>query len=837
MKNKFFNFTLILIILLFNSSLAYSNELTIKALKINILEEGNVIIGNGKAEAISKNGLKIYANQFKYIKDEGLLFADGNARAMSNNGIEIYANQFKYNESKKLLIASGNVRALDIPNEINLDSEIIHYNEFSQDITSFEHTEIDIKDKYNIITKNLNYDYINKELSSNFLTQINDNFQNNIKLTQFKYFFKKEIVKGKKIQLLDNEGNKYFLEEGMIKLKDNLLSGKDVKINFTSKGFEVPEGEPRLVGNSIFYGNENTLIQKGIFTTCKKNDKCPPWHITSKEITHDKIKKQINYKNAWLKIYDIPVLYFPKFFHPDPSVKRQSGFLQPKFGDSKKLGASIVMPYFYAISKSSDLTFQPRIFSENEYLLRSEYRKITKNSSSIADFSINEDSEYSTNGRKTHFFLNSFINLDLKTFDSSFFDLKLEKTSNDSYLKTYSLEDNKSIVNKTGVLESFLSFSGEKNEYFLDISLESYETLGQTNNNRHEFVYPNYSLYKNLDLDNSFFNNLNLSSTGNQRIHTTNIYEAVQVNDALLSSKKFINANGLESSFSTLLKNVNSEGENSPKFKKDGQSDILSIASYDLSLPLRKENELFRKYLTPKISLRYSPSSTTNLKDKTHYLNASNIFDLNRIGTNETIEGGSTVTLGIAYEKENLEYDKIFSLSAANVIRNEINENLSINSTLGKKQSDIVGNMYYSPLSNFKIDYNYSLDNDLKTINSHALTNELSANNFVNTFSFYEENNILGKKSYFANTLKYSANDNNSFSIATRRNKENDLTEFYNLIYQYENDCLTASIQYNKEYYTGGIIKPYEELFFNITLIPLGGTSTDNLMKLREKKK
>ena len=52
MKNKFFNFTLILIILLFNSSLAYSNELEIKALKINILEEGNVIIGNGKAEAI-----------------------------------------------------------------------------------------------------------------------------------------------------------------------------------------------------------------------------------------------------------------------------------------------------------------------------------------------------------------------------------------------------------------------------------------------------------------------------------------------------------------------------------------------------------------------------------------------------------------------------------------------------------------------------------------------------------------------------------------------------------------------------------------------------------------
>ena len=39
------------------------------------------------------------------------------------------------------------------------------------------------------------------------------------------------------------------------------------------------------------------------------------------EITHDKDKKQLNYRNAYLKLYDFPVLYFPKFFHPDPTVK------------------------------------------------------------------------------------------------------------------------------------------------------------------------------------------------------------------------------------------------------------------------------------------------------------------------------------------------------------------------------------------------------------------------------------------------------------------------------------------------------------------------------------
>ena len=56
------------------------------------------------------------------------------------------------------------------------------------------------------------------------------------------------------------------------------------------------------------------------------NKDCSPWHITSKEIIHYKDKEEIHYKNAWLHIYDKPILYFPKFFHPDPSVKEGLDF-------------------------------------------------------------------------------------------------------------------------------------------------------------------------------------------------------------------------------------------------------------------------------------------------------------------------------------------------------------------------------------------------------------------------------------------------------------------------------------------------------------------------------
>ena len=85
-------------------------------------------------------------------------------------------------------------------------------------------------------------------------------------------------------------------------------------------------------------------------------------------------------------------------------------------------------------------------------------------------------------------------------------------------------------------------------------------------------------------------------------------------------------------------------------------------------------------------------------------------------------------------------------------------------------------------------------------------------------------------KSYLQNETRYNFNENNSLIFETRENKEKSFTEFYNLIYQYQNDCLIASIRYNKEYYTNSSLKPNEELFFNITLIPLGSTQTDSIL-------
>ena len=84
--------------------------------------------------------------------------------------------------------------------------------------------------------------------------------------------------------------------------------------------------------------------------------------MSADEIRHDKKKKIIHYKNANLKIYDKKVFYFPKFFHPDPTVKRQTGFLIPRLQENSTTGLSLKLPYFMALAENKDITFKSKIF-------------------------------------------------------------------------------------------------------------------------------------------------------------------------------------------------------------------------------------------------------------------------------------------------------------------------------------------------------------------------------------------------------------------------------------------------------------------------------------------
>ena len=142
-----------------------------------------------------------------------------------------------------------------------------------------------------------------------------------------------------------------------------------------------------------------------------------------------------------------------------------------------------------------------------------------------------------------------------------------------------------------------------------------------------------------------------------------------------------------------------------------------------------------------------------------------------------------------------------------------------------------MGNINLAPSHHFKINYDFSLDQNLKDSNYQLISNEISINNFINTFEYLNENNTNSSESYLANKFAYNFNEEKKLSFNTRINKKTNLTEFYNLIYQYTNDCLVAAIEYNKDYYSDRDLKPEENVFFKLTIIPFGETKSPNLIK------
>ena len=97
-------------------------------------------------------------------------------------------------------------------------------------------------------------------------------------------------------------------------------------------------------------------------------------------------------------------------------------------------------------------------------------------------------------------------------------------------------------------------------------------------------------------------------------------------------------------------------------------------------------------------------------------------------------------------------------------------------------------------------------------------------NNFYGTFEFLEENNLIGNESYISNEFAYTIDENKNLKFKTRKNKKTNLTEYYNLIYQYKMDCLVAGIEYKKDYYNDVGLKPSEKILFSVTIMPFKNT-------------
>ncbi len=796
MKNKFLIILSYLTFCICN--LSYSEQFEFEVSKIDIIENNIIFASDGKAISKDKN-LEIIGKNFEYNKAlETLNVSDGNI-FFKNENIVITFEKTIIDEKNLLITAEGNVRVNDFNNNLVLKTEILNFNR-----------------KNNI-------------LSSSTETVFEDKFKNYFKTSKFEYKIKENSLKAQNIYMQDVKKNKFKIELAHINTSSNKLSGKDISINLNNLFFDK-NNEPRFKGKSIKYQNGKSEISKGIFTPCKKTDKCPPWQLTAEKITHDQKNQIINYNNVWLKLYDKPVVYFPKFFHPDPTVKRKSGFLMPTFKTSPNGNSYFSLPYFNIISESEDFTVTPRLYNGDKFLLQNEFRKVGKSSKTISDFSL-----FTEKGEtfKSHFFYNYEKNLadnSIKNtrFNEKLLNLKIEQVSNQTYLKGNKLIS--PLITNYDLIENTAGITLKSDNLEINSNVTVFEDLTLKSSDRYQYIFPNLDLIKKFETENAFKGIFTLKSNNYIHNYQTNVLEKVNINNLYFDSNQKVSKVGFSTNYQFLIKNSNTDTQNSSNFKENENYYLSGLFQFNSELPMIKKSKNYQKILKPKFSLKISPENDKNINDQFNKLNVNNIYNLERISSSDIVEGGMSLTYGNEFIVSDLKNtNEIISFKFANNIRIKENNNLPRNNQLSAKTSNFFGEVSYSPNKILNTKYEFSMRNNLQEISYENIGAELNLNNFVTSFDYLNENNTSEKNSYLSNKSTYSIDDSNNISFSTRKNKKTNLTEYYNLIYEYKNDCLRASIEYNKDFYNDRDIKPKENVFFKLTFVPFGTASTPNL--------
>ena len=821
MKSNYLSFFYLQLILMISSLNALaSEEFNFKAKNIQTISK-DLIIATQNVNISDNFGNNIFADKLEINKQKLKHKITGNVRFFDNSNNRAIGEILIIDEKNNLATLEGNVVLINEIKQLEINTDKIKFNLIDNTLLTGKDTKI-VKDKIYILNGGqILFDKNKETLASNDNSILFDDVGNKIEIRNFILKIKENSFLANNVKIVDKNLYEYELNNIFYDFKKKEILGKDAKINYKKELQNLKAHLPRSKSKSFKLNKDNLILSKSVYTNCKKRDGCPPWLLKAEEVNHDKKNNIVNYKKATLSFYNFPVLYFPKFFHPDPTVKRQSGFLTPSFNSKSNKNNYLSTPYYMVLSESSDFTFSPRIYDNLNNLYQGEYRKVTKNSKHTLDFSVQNESPIilKNNSTKTHLFLETNINFDKKYFDKSNLNIKLQNVSNEKYLKESDISS--SIIDSKNLLNSEIKFNGFNDNQDFTISAELFEDLTKNNtSDRYEVILPNFEYIKNSDLNDK--GSISFISNGYGKLYDTNVNEKVIINDFEFKSFDKINYLGFVKNYEFIIKNFNSSADNSKVIKNKLENNLEGLLQFNYKYPMIKYGEFFNSRLTPKVALKINPFKNKNINSNGIISNYSNIFSIDRIASNKTLESGQSLTIGNEFkilDKKQSNYE-IFSQNLGISLREKQNSDLPSTSSLGNEISNLFGSTKFKMNNFIDFNYDYLIDKNFNDINYHNLSSSFRINNFITKFEFLEENNFVGQESFISNETKLDFNKNTELVFKTRKNKKTNLREYYNLIYQFKMDCLTAGIEYNKNYYSDGLIKPDESVKFTITFMP-----------------
>jgi len=750
---------------------------------------------------------------------------------------KLEADKIIYKNNNNLIVAEGNASAIDKFEKKIFSDKIFYY-----------------KDKDLIITEK------NSKFTDNLGNKLNaDNFVYNIK--------DKKIEAKNKVSFFEKEGNQFYF--------DNLIYFIDFEKGYGTKFKSLLNDKSTVEGSFAEFNNKTKIISignndqdvskkyinifsnnKNTYTPCEDTEinklkktidqRCPDWSLSTQKTIHDKKSKMVYHYGSLLKIKNVPIFYLPYFSHPDPTVKRKSGFMQPVFKSFDLLGQSYRTPYFWAIDDNKDLLFTPVYYSEENPLFLAEYRNQSERSILYFDTSYtsgykntnkldsNNNKITRSNDSKNHFFFNFLGSYNDIMLDKSDIEINVQRISDKNYLKINQINTQYVKQNISNLKNNF-QINSYKNSKKIGIGAEIYENLEKDNNSeKYQYKIPAIDHSDYFTLFNQFFNFRNLFSGNNYGGDSSQLYFANQ----LTSSSDYIQFPGfwgINNIFKTSIINNNNYNQNILNQKENLNNDLFVTAAIESSYPLIKKNSKTEENLIPKIFTKFTSGSMKNANNESKILNYNDIFSMNRLNSIENPETGASLGYGIEYNvnsrNENNLITKKGTFKIGQILQTKNNNDMPNSSTLKDSKSAFIGAASFLINEKMNINYEYIIDNSLNKILQNSVNAEFKLENNIFSSNYYELREI-GSTHYFEGKYTHNFKNDINFLTGIRKNLKDNFTESNFIETNYETDCLKISLNLAKNFYQNEELKPTKTFTFSITLKPFGSPISPNLSSL-----
>ncbi len=565
--------------------------------------------------------------------------------------------------------------------------------------------------------------------------------------------------------------------------------------------------------------NDNKVMRNALYTPCDfcEGSEKPLWQLRARKVTHDAKRKDINYNDAFLDIKGVPVLYTPFLSHPDPTVRRRSGFLTPNVGSSNYLGGTLQLKYFWDINNNSDILFSPILTTDKDVVWGGRYRGYFNNGYiSMEGTYLNDDNEQRGDHRG-----NLFAKTRYEINDFWVADADINYASDSLYLKELNLSGEDDAWLKSNIrLQRF-----ENRNYAL-IEALYYKLISYDLREHNVSEYARMKYNKPLVAPLAEYEFISdVDKIGSYWKNTFNWASVYHEGNNLSHRFTMINSWNLPwiSPFGERYKIMASV--KSDAYYVDGYSEVGTNSDYsgdvirvfpqlgiEWKLPLVKATDTSRQIIEPIIVGVLAPNGGNktnkipNEDSEDVDLDDTNILELDRYSGYDRNDSGSRISYGLNWSS----YGNIMGRTSAFVAQTyHFNKNSSFAKSIESDGhlSDYVGRIYAAPSDNLDLNYRFRLDKDSYKLQYSELGARVG-NDLLNMYVSYiylqknkNATELFDKRKELYTSVKASLTRDWSVSIYNRQDLSGSgksLEHGGNLIY--EDECfkfITTMKKYN----------------------------------------